>query len=172
MTLGTNKATSQPIYYWNPSSIMGGGVTPAPELTEGWPKRMGDWGGRWQKQSLSSWLSILPCIMSCSDLLVTWRIFKSPASAAWNNINLQTLTHWPLEDVAVTVFTKNFCRSDHFDWIIRYFEQFIRHFSLSIHENFSDDQTICLMILNKSSGILQNQWAMFDFFWSFSWTLQ
>ena len=28
--------------------------------------------------------------------------------------------------------------------------------------SFSDDQTICLMILNKSSDIFQNQWAMSD----------
>ena len=30
-----------------------------------------------------------------------------------------------------------------------------RHFNLSIHENFWDDQTICQMILNWSSDILQ-----------------
>ena len=45
---------------------------------------------------------------------------------------------------------------DDFYQIIKYFEKIIRRFSISTHEKFSNDQTSCLIILNKSSDILLN----------------
>ena len=45
--------------------------------------------------------------------------------------------------------------SDDSEQIIRHLENIIRHFSLNIHKKFfSDDQTICLMILNHPEDIL------------------